>query len=189
MIQETEVNRTKQIFAGAGILTVLTLLVTGTLLGWRHVPGLAGEWLGTVIGIMTTPFFLEGSFLILGLVTVVTLNGWKRQREGDEFVYLEEVTGPEVPADLPDNAKWAVYKEMPLDAEEPSLAERTEGAIAIADYDAAAEWLAMMERAELVKPGILKLRIELAQATNRPELAEELEREFRELHGEGNQAI
>lgn len=188
-MEEIEGNRTKQIFAGAGILTVLTLLVTGTLLGWRHVPGLAGEWLGTVIGIMTTPFFLEGSFLLLGLVTVVTLNGWKRQREGDEFVYLEEVTGPEVPADLPDTAKWAVYTEMPLDVEEPSLAERAEGAIAIADYDAAAEWLAMMERGELVKPGILKLRIELAKATDRPDLAEDLEREFRALHGEGNQAI
>ncbi len=189
MIQETEVNRTKQIFAGAGILTVLTLLVTGTLLGWRHVPGLAGEWLGTMIGIMTTPFFLEGSFLILGLVTVVTLNGWKRQREGDEFVYLEEVTGPEVPADLPDNAKWAVYKEMPLDVVEPSLSERAEGAMAIADYDAAGEWLGMMEREELVKPGILKLRIELAKATGRPDLAEDLERELRVVQCGGNQAI
>ena len=189
MTEETEVNRTKQIFAGAGILTLLTLLVTGTLLGWRHVPGLAGEWLGTMIGIMTTPFLLEGSFLILGLVTVVTLNGWKRQREGDDFVYLEEVTGPEVPADLPDNAKWAVYKEMPLDGEEPSLTERVEGAMAIADYDAAAEWLGMMECEELVAPGILKLRIELARATGRPDLAEDLEREFRALKYDGNQSI
>lgn len=188
-MEETEFSRTKQIFTGAGLLAVITLVVTGTLLGWRHVPGLAGEWLGTMIGILTTPFFLEGSFLILGLVTVVTLNGWKRQREGDDFVYLEEVTGPEVPADLPDTAKWAVYKEIPLDVQEPSLSERVEGAMAIADYDAATEWLAMMERDELTTPAILKLRIELAKATGRPDLAEDLERELRGLPRDGHQAI
>ena len=100
-------ERVKQVAIGASILIVLAVVVTGLLVGWRLLPGLLGEWVGTMVGILTTPFFMEASFAILGLVIVISLNHWRQHKDGDEFVYLEQVSGPEVPRDLPDQERGA----------------------------------------------------------------------------------
>lgn len=171
-------ERVKQVAICAVILTSLTVLVTGTLIGWRLLPGVLGEWVGTMIGIMTTPFFMEASFAILGLVTVISLNIWRRHKDGDEFVYLEQIAGPDVPRDLPEHAKWALYRKKPLDPEQPSLLAQAEGALAIGDYSAAAEWIGAMDRDELKQPETLRLRLELAKATDRLDLVESLENEI-----------
>ena len=172
-------ERVKQVVVGVGILVVLTLVVPGILMGWRFLPGLLGEWVGTMIGIMTTPFFMEASFVILGLVIVIFLNHWRQQKDGDEFVYLEQATGPEVPQDLPAHAKWAVYRDKPLDGEDPSLLAQAEGAFAIGDYPAATEWIGAMGHDELQLLETLRLRLELAKATGRNDLVEPLENEVR----------
>lgn len=172
-------ERVKQVAIGAGILIAIAVIVPGTLIGWRHLPGLLGEWVGFMIGIMTTPFFLEGSFAIIGLVTVISLNHWRMTRDGDEFVYLEEVSGPDVPTDLPDQAKWAIYREKPLDAENPSPLALAEGALAIGDYPAATEWIGGMSEEELKQPAALQLRLSLAKATGREDLVAKLENEIR----------
>ena len=65
---------------------------------------------------------------------VISLNIWRQRKDGDEFVYLEQVAGPDAPADLPEHAKWAVYRQKPLDPEAPSLLAQAEGAFAIGDY-------------------------------------------------------
>jgi len=173
-------ERVKQVAIGVGILMMLTVAVPGMLLGWRAFPGLLGEWLGTIIGIMTTPFFMETTFVILGLVIVVGLNSWRRRKDGDEFVYLEQVSGLDVPTHLPDHAKWAIYLEKPLDREKPSLLAQAEGALAIGDYSAASEWIGAMDAIEMRQLATLQLRLELAKATNRAELVEFLEHEIRE---------
>jgi hypothetical protein len=142
------------------------------------VPGLLGEWLGVLAGIISTPFLLETTFVVLGLVIVVSLNGWRRTRDGDEFVYLEQVKGPDLPNDLPDQATWAVFKEMPLPGVMPSLLERAEGAVAIGDFESAAALIATMNHAQLAEPGVLEVRISLAQASGKTELAVRLEREL-----------
>ncbi|MBC8002821.1 MAG: hypothetical protein H7X97_09570, partial [Opitutaceae bacterium] len=95
-------ERVKQVAIGVSLLIVLTVVVSGTLLGWRLLPGMLGEWVGTMIGIATTPFFMEASFAILGLITVISINLWRQHKDGDEFVYLEQVAGPGVPANLPE---------------------------------------------------------------------------------------
>jgi len=168
-------ERVKQVAIGVSLLVVLTVTVPAMLLGWHHLPGLVGEWLGTIIGIMTTPFFMETTFAILGLVIVVSLNTWRQRKDGDEFVYLEQVSGPDVPAHLPDHAKWAIYREKPLDRENPSLFEQAEGALAIGDYSAASEWIGAMESTELTQPETLEIRLKLARATGKAELAASLE--------------
>lgn len=89
MTQVDNDNRVKQIAAGAAILAVLTLVVCGTLVGWRYLPGLLGEWLGMMVGVMTTPFLLEASFVVLGLTVVLALNYWHQRRTGDEWVDFE----------------------------------------------------------------------------------------------------
>lgn len=171
-------DRVKQVVIGASILLTLAVVVPVTLMGWRYLPGVLGEWIGMMIGLMTTPFFMESSFLILGLVIVIGLNVWRTAKEGDEFVYLEQVAGPDLPKDLPDQAKWAVYLEKPLTAETPSPLAMAEGALAIGDYPTATEWIGTMNKDELKRPAVLRLRLELARATGKSELVERLEKEL-----------
>lgn len=172
----TEQERRRQIAAGGGILLLIALVVCGALIGWRHLPGILGEWMGVVIGVMTTPFFLELSFAILGLTVVLILNHWRQKRAGDELVYLEQVKEPGM---LPDHASWALYQEPPLTGKEPTLIEQAEGALAIGDYQTVADCLAAMPEDQLKLPETLLLRIGLARATEKPELADKLEDQLR----------
>lgn len=89
-------ERVKQVVTGVSILVLLMVAVPSLLMTWRIVPGLVGETLGTIMGIVTTPFFMEASFVILGLVIVITLNHFRQVREGDDFVTLEIAEDPEV---------------------------------------------------------------------------------------------
>ncbi len=133
-----------------------------------------------MVGVMTTPFFLEATFIFIGLVLVFAINHWREKRDGDEFVYLEQVEEPDAPVGLPDQAKWAVYPKKPLPGEVPSLLAQAEGALAIKDYEAAAEWIGAMSEEELKQPETLYLRLELAKATGHSELARQLENELQE---------
>lgn len=180
MIRCHDENPKRQIAVAAAILLALTALVCGALIGWRFLPGILGDWLGTIIGVMTTPFFLEASFVLIGFTLVLALNTWRRRRDGDELVYLERVDGPDVPRDMPDQAKWAVYPQVPLDGETPSLQVQAEGALEIGDFATAADCLAAMPEEELRRPEILALRRDLAMATGKTRLAEELEAEMRQ---------
>jgi hypothetical protein len=179
-MEQAKDERVKQVTIGVSIIVVLTTVVVGLLLGWRLIPGLVGEWLGTMLGIMTTPFFMEASFVILGLVIVIALNSWRQHKDGDDFVYLEQVTGPDLPRGLPEHATWAVYREKPLPAEPPSLLAQAEGAFAIGDYPAAGEWIAAMAHDELKHLATLKLRLELAKATGKTELVPQLKEQIRQ---------
>ena len=87
--QATE-NRGKQILVGGAILAVVFGTAISLLLFWREIPGLFGETVGKFVGIMSTPFFMETSFVILGFLIVVSLNIWRRHQDGDEFVTIEE---------------------------------------------------------------------------------------------------
>ncbi|HEY8990425.1 MAG TPA: hypothetical protein VIM46_00465, partial [Luteolibacter sp.] len=59
----------------------------------------------------------------------------------------------------------------------PGLLAQAEGALAIGDFEATAEALAAMDEAELARPETRRLRIALARATGRDELARRLEAE------------
>jgi hypothetical protein len=63
------------------------------------VPGVVGESLGTLAGVMSTPFFMEASFFVLGVVILLSLNTWRRHRAGDEFVTIDT---SDLPADRSD---------------------------------------------------------------------------------------
>ncbi len=179
-MERTKDERVKQVAIGVSILVVLTVVVTGLLMGWRLLPGLLGEWVGTMMGILTTPFFMEASFTILGLVTVISLNHWRQRKDGDDFVYLEQVAGPQVPKDLPEHAKFAVYRDKPLDGEEPSLLAQAQGAFAIGDYPATSQWISAMDHDELKQLQALRLRLDLAKATGRDDVVKQLEAELRD---------
>lgn len=186
MIRTGDEQRLRQIALGAGILVLIALGICGLLVGWGHVPGVLGEWIGTMVGVATTPFLLEATCLILGLTLVVALNVWRRHRDGDELVYLERIDGPDVPGDLPEHAKWAVFRDKPLAGECPSLLTRAEGALAIGDFESAAELIGAMPEAELRSPETLVLRLELARATGRDALAGQLREELRGIGNAGD---
>lgn len=175
-----EENRKAQVVIAAVILTTITLCVATLLIGWHHVPGLLGEWLGMIAGLVSTPFFMEGTFVVLGIVIVYSLNLWRMKKDGDEFVYLEQVAGPEVPKDLPDQAKWAVYAKAPLPPVEVPLLAQAEGAVAIGDFEMAAAVIAIMSHEELAQEGVLEVRHALAVASGKTELSERLKRQITE---------
>jgi hypothetical protein len=168
-------ERPRQFLIGLAVLA--TLVVLGVLVGLgTRLPGFPGECFRLIVGFCTTPFFLEFTFVVLGLIIVLALNHWRRHRDGDELVYLDQVSGPDVPADLPDHARFAVFTEPPAEPVEPSALDRAEGALAIGDTTAATEALAELDEAALQSPAALRVRIALAQATGRTDLAEELAR-------------
>lgn len=165
-------ERKRQVVIAAGILLAIAVVVCGLLLWVPHVPGFLGEWLGFMVGVVTTPFLLEISFAVFGLSLVLVINHLRQKKAGDELVFLEQVSDS---AGLPDHASWAVYRDPPLAGEEPSLQAQAEGALAIVDLETAAECIAAMPEVDLKRPEVLALRIELAKATGRQELAAELE--------------
>lgn len=175
-----EENRKMQVVIAAAILTTITVCVVTLLIGWHYVPGLLGEWLGMIAGFFSTPFFMEASFVILGTIIVYSLNVWRMKKDGDEFVYLEQVAGPDVPRNLPDQVKWVVYGKEPLPAVEVPLLTQAEGAVAIGDFESAAALIASMNHEELAQDGVLEVRHALAVASGKSELAERLNRQIAE---------
>lgn len=164
-------ERWRQVGTSLAILGGLTVIFVAVAFG-SHLPGLAGEFFARVLGVVTTPFILETTLCIVGLVVVLTLNQWRQMREGDELVYLEQVTGS--PTDMPDQARWAVYADKPLEGGNIATADLLEGALAIGDYAEAITLLEAMSADERARPEVIRMRIPLAEATGKPALAREL---------------
>ena len=171
--------RPRQLAVGLGILGVILLVVPAFYIIWHFVPGVFGEFLGVIAGIISTPFLLEICFAILGLIIVVALNNMRMKCNGDEFVYLEEVADPLVRAGLPDRSTFAIYKDPPLDGVEPAPLDQIEGAIAVGDHENAAQMLATLDDADLKQPAVLTLRLRLARETGKHDLAQRIERELK----------
>jgi ABC-type amino acid transport system permease subunit len=173
-------ERTRQVTIGAlviaGVWGLFLLLVMAT-----GLPGLAGEFFARIAAIVTTPFLMEASVIILGFILVLLINHWRRHREGDELVYLDEVE--DAPKAMPDQARWAIYRDKPLDAGDPVPADLLEGAVAIGDHESAIEILDSMSDEERHRPEVMRQRIALAKATGKDELARRLEAELAELAG------
>lgn len=174
-------ERTRQIAVAAAIVLGVGAVISAILLLWPRIPGVLGEWLGFLAGVVTTPFFMEASFALLGLSLVIALNHWRQKKAGDELVYLEQV---EPEAGLPEHAAWAVFKDPPLNAKMPTSVEQAEGAMAIGDHHSAGEILAGMTADELRQPATLAIRIELAKASGLQDLACTLEAELKATRAE-----
>jgi hypothetical protein len=85
-------ERVKQAAIATAILAGVGCGVVALLLGGRLVPGVLGEWLGTLAGIASTPFLLEPALALCGVLVVIVLNTVRRQREGDDFLSHEQLT-------------------------------------------------------------------------------------------------
>lgn len=170
--------RKRQLLVGLGVLGGLLAVVPAFYVVWRFVPGVPGEWLGVIAGVISTPFLLEIFFVITGIFIVVGINHWRQKREGDDFVYLEQVSDPDTPGGLPERSKFAIYRERPPEGVEPDMLDRIEGAIEIGDDAEAGELLAGMSEVDLHDPAVLALRLKLAQVSGKTELARRIEQEI-----------
>jgi hypothetical protein len=168
-------ERKQQVLVGFCVVAGVAGLIL--LIAWaRYLPGVGGEFFGRILGIISTPFLMEASFCVLGLVLVMTLNIWRQHRDGDELVYLEELKDAQ--AQSPDHVKWAVCPEPSLDAAPPEAIALLERAVSMGDHDAAIEILEAMDDSERRKPQTLRQRIALAKAMGQEELARRLEAEL-----------
>jgi len=164
-------GRVRQVVVGFGV--ILGLIGLFGLLAWATGwPGFAGEFARMIAGVFTTPMLLEPAFLLLGLVVVLLLNHWRHRRDGADWVYLEQ---SKEGADLPEHARFAVYRKAPLPSGDPDPLVRAEGAMEIGDHATAVEALAELSPSELLTPEALALRIRLARVTGHDRLAAELE--------------
>lgn len=87
--EPSQESRAKQFIVGGSLIV---MVLGGFMLGllfWRQIPGFLGESIGKIVGLLSTPFFLESSFVIFGFLIVIGLNSWRKYREGDEFVSLD----------------------------------------------------------------------------------------------------
>ena len=75
---------------GPFVLVLLGLVGAGWLL-WSSAEAreIAVESAFLLFTVLTTPFVLETSVALLGLVAVITYNQWRLSREGDEWVEME----------------------------------------------------------------------------------------------------
>ncbi|MFP6867163.1 MAG: TM2 domain-containing protein [Roseibacillus sp.] len=163
----------RSLLIGFGLILAAATLIALIWLG-TYLPGFLGEVFSMFAGLMWTPLVLDFTIFLFGVVLILWLNMFIRAREGDEFVYLEQVEGPDVPADLPEEARSAVFREKPVpQGLEPSLAS-IEGALALDDLGEAADLLFELPPDQVDEPEVLTLRIQLARKQGHEEKAVEL---------------
>lgn len=172
MVQPASDSRVRQVISVAALLMGIMVVVCGLLIGYRYLPGLLGEWMGTMIGLATTPFLLETSFVILGFCVVFWFNHRSEQKEGGEWVYLEQVADAD--PDLPAHATWAVLPGQSPDGEVPGLLDQAEGAAEVGDWEELVVALSKLDETDLKQSRVIELRERLARATGRHDLAAEL---------------
>ena len=154
MTRNTPIDDNRKTQVIIGLLAILAVAGFLGFLWWgRRLPGFAGEIFGKVVGLFSTPLLMEPLLAIVCLIILIAINGIRQRREGDEFVYLEKVEGPDA-SELPESKRWVVYKEQPADGQAPDLITRAEGAIQIADHAAASEALSEMSEVERNSAGV-----------------------------------
>ena len=85
-----ESSSRRQIVLGAIVIGSVGVLAVIIWSG-KRLPGFAGEFFSMVAGLVSTPFLMEASIVLLGFFIVIGLNAWRAHRDGDEFVYLDEI--------------------------------------------------------------------------------------------------
>jgi uncharacterized membrane protein len=163
----------KSLAVGFGLIALAAAFIVLIWIG-TYLPGFPGEVFSMIAGIMWSPILLDISLFILGLSLVFWINHIRRQAEGDEFVYLETVDAPDVPADLPVESRSAIFRDRPeTPPSDPALAA-IEGVLDMEDADAATRLLFDLPEDMLDTPDVLTLRIRLAELTGRAEEADTL---------------
>ena len=79
----------KQIAIGVALI-VLFFLGLGVIAASAFLPGFAGELGQACLALITSPFLMEGVIFFLALTLLFAINGWRRNKEGSDWVELDE---------------------------------------------------------------------------------------------------
>ncbi|MGB0776175.1 MAG: hypothetical protein ACPG32_00730 [Akkermansiaceae bacterium] len=82
-------ERKKHLWIGGGLI-VFFFLVLGGIAAAAYLPGYGGEVGRLCLAWVTSPFIMESTIFFLALTLLFGINGWRRQREGDDYLELDE---------------------------------------------------------------------------------------------------
>lgn len=163
----------KSLAVGFGLILAAAAIIVLIWVG-TYLPGFPGEVFSMLAGIMWSPVLLDISLFLIGISLVLWINHVRLKGGSDEFVYLETVDGPDIPDDLPAEARSAVYRDHPQPVPgHPALAA-IEGALDLHDLRTATDLLFDLPEEELDLPETLVLRIRLAELSGDHEAARNL---------------
>jgi hypothetical protein len=124
-----------------GIAALIALLVLNATA--REV---AAATTRTLVGLFTTPFILEGTVAMVGVLLVLGINRWRLDKEGDGWVYLvtqePDSAAGKVPAAITQRLQGIVMQEKPETMDEAGIARaKVEGFLELGMAAQAAEAL------------------------------------------------
>ena len=83
-------KRSKQhMLIGFGLILFFFIFLGG-IAASAYLPGFSGEIGRMCLALITSPFLMESSIFFLALTLLFAINGWRRIREGDDWVTLDE---------------------------------------------------------------------------------------------------
>ncbi|MBK1831604.1 hypothetical protein JIN77_12765 [Verrucomicrobiaceae bacterium R5-34] len=71
-------------------LILFFFVMLGAVAASAYLPGFAGELGRMCLALITSPFLMETAIFFLALTLLFAINGWRRNREGDDWVALDE---------------------------------------------------------------------------------------------------
>jgi len=82
-------NSKQQMMIGFGLI-LFFFFILGGVAAAAYLPGFSGEVGRMCLALITSPFLMETSIFFLALTLLFAINGWRRNREGDDWVTLDE---------------------------------------------------------------------------------------------------
>lgn len=79
----------RHILIGFGLI-LFFFIALGGVAASAYLPGFSGEIGRMCLALITSPFLMETSIFFLALTLLFAINGWRRNRDGDDYVALDE---------------------------------------------------------------------------------------------------
>lgn len=164
-----QVSSSTSLYAIAGFCIAATLTV---LAGFAVVaPDDFRLALAKIASFMVTPFILEPLLFVMFFIAVVLLNRWRRNRDGDEWVYLMEDDELIDRSAQRSGVHDAIFASRPTAIDESVELDIIDGLVDMGSLDDAAERLAALSSECLESEAGLLTRLKLATVSGKSELA------------------
>lgn len=74
-----------------GIILIFSFFVLlAFVAGVAYLPGFIGEFGTMCLSMLTSPFILETAIAGLAFTALFAINGWRRNKDGDDYLELDE---------------------------------------------------------------------------------------------------
>lgn len=82
-------ERKKTISIGIGLIFSFFILLA-LVAGAAYLPGFAGEFGTMCLSMLTSPFILETAIAGLAFIALFAVNGWRRNKAGEDYLELDD---------------------------------------------------------------------------------------------------